>query len=218
MRDLAGGRQGMEDALYRRATSHYDQNFGDQEAQLRTRLENSGLASGSEMYDKQLRNFGQTRDAAYADATDRAIIGADQSQNSAVSRLGQILQMSRGQSPVSSNSSGGSGPDLTGAAQHAYNSQLGNVNAQNAQSGQTASMIASLAAAAMMSDQRLKSDIQPVGVDPKTGLTVYDYEIAGFRERGYLAQEVLEKFPGAVSLHETGFLQVHYSLIGGVPQ
>ena len=78
--------------------------------------------------------------------------------------------------------------------------------------------LASLAAAAMMSDQRLKSDIQPVGVDPKTGLTVYDYEIAGFRERGYLAQEVVEKFPGAVSLHETGFLQVHYSLIGGVPQ
>lgn len=217
MRDLSGGRQGMEDALYRRATSHYDQNFGDQEAQLRTRLENSGLAAGSEMYDKQMRNFGQTRDSAYADAADRAVAGADQGQNSAVSRLAQILQMSRGQSPTSTNSSA-AGPDLSGAAGQAYQSELGNVNAQNAQSGQLMSLIGSLGAAAMLSDRRLKSDISEVRVEPSTGLKVYDYTILGERQRGYMAQEVVEKFPHAVSERPDGFLQVHYGLIGGVPE
>jgi hypothetical protein len=217
LRDLQGGSAGMEDALYRRGTRFYDQNFGDQEAQLRTRLENSGLAAGSEMYDKQMRNFGQTRDSAYADAADRAITGADQSQNAAVSRLAQILQMSRGQTPTSANAGAG-GPDLSGAASQTYQSQLGGVNAQNAQSGQLMSLIGSLGAAAMLSDRRLKSNISEVRVEPSTGLKVYDYTILGERQRGYMAQEVHEKFPGAVSERPDGFLQVHYDLIGGVPQ
>lgn len=146
--DLGGGTQQMQDALYRRATQYYDQNFGDQGEALRTQLLNSGLAEGSEGYDKAMRNFGQTRDTAYADATDRAIVGADQSQNSAVSRLAQIMAMSRGQNPTSSNSAGGAGIDLLSAAMQEYNSKLAGVNANNAQAAnqaQTAQQLGMLA-------------------------------------------------------------------------
>jgi hypothetical protein len=213
--EIGQGTQGVEDALYRRATQHYSQNFGDQEAALRTRLENSGLTAGSEGYDKQLRNFGQTRDAAYADATDRALLGADQSQNSAVSRLAQILSMSRGQMPTSQNIA--AGPDLNAATQATYQGNLGNVNAQNAQMGNLLSTAGQLGSAFLMSDIRLKSNLRPVRTAPNS-LCVYDYEIGGKPQRGYIAQEVREKFPDAVRVRPDGYLEVNYESLGGMPE
>jgi hypothetical protein len=141
--ELGNGRQQVQDALYRRATQYYDQNFGDQEDSLRTRLANQGLVAGSEAYDKELRNFRQTKDTAYGDATDRAITGADQSQNSAVSRLASLLSLSRGQNPSSANGAGGTGVDYAGAANQQYGAQVGQVNAQNAQAAQTNSDVIS---------------------------------------------------------------------------
>lgn len=143
--DLSQGTQGMQDALYRRATQYYDKNFGDQQTALRGQLLNSGLAEGSEAYKKAMGSFDQTRNTAYADAADRAIVGADQSQNSAVNRLAQIMAMSRGQAPTSSNVSGG--PDLLDAANKQYSNQL---NATNAENASTSGTVGSLAMAAAM--------------------------------------------------------------------
>lgn len=148
--DLFGGTQAMQDALYRRSTQYYDQNFGDQESALKTQLVNSGLTQGSEGYDKALRDFGQKRDTAYADATDRAIVGADASQNSAVNRLSSIMAISRGQNPSSSNSAGGESIDYSGAASKSYNSALASTNADNANAAATNSAIGSAAMMAIM--------------------------------------------------------------------
>lgn len=134
--DLGGGRQAVQDALYRRATQYYDQRYGDQEAQLRTRLANQGLNEGSEAFDRELRNFRQTRDTAYADATDRAISGANQQENDAVARIVNILNLSRATNPTSGNSAGGAGTDLLSAANQAYTANLGATNAQNAANAQ----------------------------------------------------------------------------------
>ena len=82
----------LQDALYRRSTQYYDQNFGDQESALRSQLLNSGLTQCSEAYDKAMRNFGQTRDTAYADAADRAVTMADES-----ARANDLLALQRGQ-------------------------------------------------------------------------------------------------------------------------
>jgi hypothetical protein len=214
--NLGGNAQEMQDALYRRGTQYYDQRFNQGEDALRTRLENSGLMAGSAGYDNQLEKFQQDKNTAYADATDRALIGSDQSQNSQVSRLAQIMAMSRGQTPQSGSASA-AGPDLLGATNQQYQTAVGANNAQNAQAGQTASTIGQLATLAiMMSDRRLKSDIIPVGTGAY-GLTVYDYTIFGRRERGYMAQEVAEKLPSAVHRHASGYLMVDYSALGGRP-
>lgn len=145
--ELGGGTQGVQDALYRRATQYYGDRFGDEEAAMRARLENSGLTAGGTAYDRELRNFGRMKNTAYADATDRAITGADASQNSAVSRLAQILAMSRGQAPTSGNNTA-PGADLLGATQGQHNAQLARVNAENANTASTTSTVGSLAAMA----------------------------------------------------------------------
>lgn len=134
--DLGQGRQAVQDALYRRATQYYGQNFGDQENQLRTRLANQGLNEGTEAFERELRNFRQTRDSAYADATDRAIAGADQQENNAVARIVNILNMSKATTPTSGNSAGGAGTDLLSAANQAYTANLGASNAQAAADAQ----------------------------------------------------------------------------------
>lgn len=87
-------RQKLQDSIYNRSTQYYDQNFGDQEDSLRSRLINQGLTEGSEAYDREMRNFGQQRQSAYADATDRAIMGADEAAR-AQQGLDQQYDLSR---------------------------------------------------------------------------------------------------------------------------
>ena len=69
------------------------------------------------------------------------------------------------------------------------------------------------AGAAMMSDSRLKTDIQPVGKTPG-GLNIYSYRyLWGERAVGVMADEALVLYPNAVSVHDSGYLQVDYSRI-----
>jgi len=72
-----------------------------------------------------------------------------------------------------------------------------------------------LAKAGMFSDRRLKSKIERIGTHP-SGLPWYSYEIFGQPSEGVMADEVLQVNPDAVSVHESGFLMVDYSALGGV--
>lgn len=65
------------------------------------------------------------------------------------------------------------------------------------------------AAAMAFSDERLKTNVQRVGTHP-LGVGVYEYDIAGRRERGVMAQELLRVKPQAVFRHPSGFLMVDY--------
>ena len=65
--------------------------------------------------------------------------------------------------------------------------------------------------AQLLSDRRLKTDIQPVGrLDD--GQTVYSYRFRGSprTELGLIAQEVEKRRPDAVRLHPSGFKMVDY--------
>lgn len=130
----------LADKLYKQSTKYYDQNYGNQEAALRTQLLNSGLAEGSAGYQNAMDKFNQQRNSAYGDAANTAAINAEQQsqteQNNAVNRLAQIMSMSHGQAPNSSNNSALS-QDLTSAAANSYNSQLAATNAANAQTSST---------------------------------------------------------------------------------
>lgn len=68
------------------------------------------------------------------------------------------------------------------------------------------------------SDSSCKQFLQEVGRDRRSELRVYDFWYVGEdtsepRHRGYIAQEVREKYPHAVSRGVRGFLKVDYSLI-----
>jgi len=67
-------------------------------------------------------------------------------------------------------------------------------------------------AAAMMSDRRLKSNIEHVGKTPG-GHNWYEYDIFGRRDSGVMAQELLETLPDAVLLGDDGFYRVDYSKV-----
>lgn len=76
---------------------------------------------------------------------------------------------------------------------------------------------AKLGAAWIGSDRRLKEAIEPVGVDARTGLTLYEFNYIGDPDRrhvGVMADEVLKVDPEAVSTDHDGFMQVDYGRLG----
>jgi len=81
-----------------------------------------------------------------------------------------------------------------------YQGDLARSNAQNANAANLTRGLATLGTTAvMMSDVRLKSNIERVGTHP-LGIGIYEYDIFGARQRGVMAQEVLEVKPEAVEM------------------
>ena len=68
----------------------------------------------------------------------------------------------------------------------------------------------------IVSDMRLKENIQSAGVDEVTGLNLYDfnYKWNPKRFRGVMAQEVREQYPEAVYTSGAGWLAVDYDILG----
>ena len=67
---------------------------------------------------------------------------------------------------------------------------------------------------ALFSDERLKTDIRRIGqTDAGVPLYIYRYITGGPPQIGVLAQELAETQPEAVSMHDSGFLQVHYGMV-----
>jgi len=66
----------------------------------------------------------------------------------------------------------------------------------------------------LFSDRRLKRDIYHIGAFP-SGVPLYIFRFHGFDDWhvGVMADEVLDFIPQAVSEHESGYLQVNYSLL-----
>jgi hypothetical protein len=62
---------------------------------------------------------------------------------------------------------------------------------------------------ALFSDRRLKSNIVKVGDHP-LGIGIYEYDIFGNRERGVMAQELMQVMPDAVHQHPSGYFMVDY--------
>lgn len=93
------------------------------------------------------------------------------------------------------------------AAMDQYGIKSSNVNAANAGlysmfgAGQKA-----------FSDRRLKSNIVQVGTHP-LGIGVYEYDIFGERQRGVMADEVLNVRPEAVIEHPSGYMMVNYGML-----
>lgn len=93
---------------------------------------------------------------------------------------------------------------------------LGGGSALAGAMGGSAGWLGTLASVAgIFSDERLKENIEHVGVE--NGHNVYEFEYlngSGKRYRGVMAQEVLEKNPSAIMMDKSGYMAVDYSKIG----
>jgi len=108
-------------------------------------------------------------------------------------------------------------PQLLNAANMQYQAALDASNAKNAAFGNTMSGLFSLGSAAIgnpfaFSDRRLKRNIQRVGTHA-TGVGIYDYDMAGYRQRGVIAQELQKVRPDLVRRHASGYLTVNYGAL-----
>jgi hypothetical protein len=91
------------------------------------------------------------------------------------------------------------------AEQNNYNQQVATQNANTA----GLYSLGAAGAKAFFSDIRLKSNIVKVGNHP-IGIGIYEYDIFGQRERGVIAQELMQVMPDAVHQHPSGYLMVDY--------
>lgn len=88
-------------------------------------------------------------------------------------------------------------------------------NAQSASADNFTKGLFSVGAAAapvLMSDRRLKSNIERVGTHP-LGIGIYEYDIFGSRQRGVMADEVETVRPEAVLTHPSGYKMVNYGAL-----
>jgi hypothetical protein len=146
-------RSRLTDSLYRRNTQYFDRRFGVSQNALESKLANSGLARGSEAWNNELARFNEDKNQAYADATDRAVIGGEQqsqaNQQNSFNRILSAMTAMRGgmtAGPQSANTGAMAnvpGADYLGAMNGNYNQQLSQYNAQlGATNAQNASRMA----------------------------------------------------------------------------
>lgn len=208
-----------------------------QQSQLETRLANQGLRQGSAAYKQALDEMNMRQAAERYNALDTAgneaarlynmqrtsaqdsnqirqamIAEEAQRRGMSLNEMNAVLsgqQVAMPQMPSFQAASKAETPNLLGAAQMGYDAQLGAVNAQNAQAGNITSGLFQLGSAYLMSDIRLKSNIQKVGAFP-SGIGIYDYTMLGMPQRGVIAQEVQAVRPDLVKRHRTGYLMVNY--------
>jgi hypothetical protein len=132
--------------------------------------------------------------------------------------MNELMTMLRGQGSIGMPQfnpvplqAGSRAADVLGASQQQYGAAMDKANADAAAKSQMLGTVGTLAGT-FFSDIRLKTNIEMVGVH-SCGVPLYEYDIFGERQRGVMAQELLEVMPEAVSLHESGFYQVNYDML-----
>ena len=213
-------RQRMENAVYNQASTKLNQQFEQGLSNLNTKLQNQGIAVGSQAYNNAMSNLQNDQYDALTNAAYESVI---QGQNAFSNSLndsinaGNFTNSARQQSlseilQVLQNSI--SGYDVYNNIFNAMSQASDKVSKDSSTAyglkadGQD---ISSLLAA--LSDIRLKENISPVG-KLDNGLTVYRFNYIGnpCTQIGLIAQEVKEVKPEAVVKGEDGYWRVNYNL------
>jgi len=187
--------------------------------QNETDLVNRGMRPGSTAYNDARDQFAQSRSTAYNNANLSNYSTALQSQMALADRpLNQILALSgqgQVQQPnfVNAPQSSVAGTDVAGIANAGYQQQMQGYNAGQQTLGGLFSAGASLIP--LLSDRRAKKDIVRIG-QTDSGVPVYkfSYKHGGPTQIGYIAQDLLESHPEAVTMGPDGFYRVQYDKVG----
>jgi hypothetical protein len=231
-----GSIQAAQQGAYQTLSQMLQPGRQQQEAGLEAKLANMGLPRGSEAWNREkakLQSDWAQQDKsmmAQALAEGRADVGAQaqlrqqaiaeeaQRRGMSLNELNALLtgqQVSMPQMPSFMGASAGQAPNLLGAAQaqgqYGLNAANQNLAAQASgpDIGSLVGTVGGIAAAAMLSDVRLKSGLRALGRGAR-GLTMYAYRIGGREEIGVLAQEVAMVAPHLVVVTSSGHLAVCY--------
>jgi hypothetical protein len=202
---------------------------------LENQLANQGITdTGSEAYKNAMLAQNQRENDLYNSAAVSGINIGNQARqqaiqeqsffrNEPINTLNAVRSGSQVTTPNFTNTPGQaqvSGPDMMTAANNAYNAQMGDYNAQQAQRGQTAGAATSLLAAyiasgALASDIRLKHRIRRIGTHRRMGIGIYRYAYKGTDQLyvGVMAQELEKVNPAAVITMPSGYKAVKYGVI-----
>ena len=228
--NLKLGNEATEARLMELGSARLTPQFARDEESLRTRLANSGIRAGSDAWNAEMQRFGQTKN----DATNQLLLsGRGQAnaelmaeRNAPINEISALMSGSQVSNPnfTSTPQANVGGVDYAGMVANNYNAQnqqyQAQVGQQNAMMGGMFGLGGTLGGAAMkygpglmmMSDRRLKSDIERIGTTV-LGLPLYEYTIFGERQRGVMADEVREVMPEAVIRLPNGYDAVNYSLL-----
>lgn len=202
--------------------------------QLETQLANEGIRQGSEAYAERMRQFEQQSGDAYnklfLDSYTMANDAALKEWLLPLTEMGMLTAAGSGAAMPSLPQFGQpAGPgvaptDLTGTVMQAYQHEAANANAamgglyglgSAALGGWAQAGFPGLAAGlALISDRRLKTDIERIGDDPR-GWGVFSFRYVWGPERfiGYMADEVEPIRPDAVVTGPDGFKAIRYDLL-----
>lgn len=218
-------RKRAEEAQFNSYMNYMQPKFEQQTSDLATRLQNKGLAVGSEAYQRAMNDLQDSQNRAINQASYDATTAGQNAYSQSLAdsinagNFGNTAQLSYINQLLAQLEGSQSSYDVAmdryaaqnnlasqryAAEQQAANNRLAMINSLM-QAGGTA--------AAMSSDKRLKENIVPVG-KLNNGLTVYCYNFIGedIPQIGLIAQEVQKVKPEAVVEREDGYLMVNYKL------
>jgi hypothetical protein len=195
--------------------------FNRDQADLDSRLANSGIEKGSDAWARSQDVLQRSKNDALAQAQ----LGASQQrgmdlnqdivqQNQSLNQLNALRSGSQVGAPQFQGTQGqgtsylDAGIAQGNAATAAYNGQVAGNNA-------LMGGLASLGSAAILSDARLKKNIRRIGTYSKGfGKYTWDWVDDSGSGVGVLAQEVQASMPEAIHTSPGGWLRVDYSMIG----
>ncbi len=219
-------RQRMENAVYNQAADKLNKQFSLDAADLNTRLQNQGLAVGSNAYQNAFSTLQDSQYDALQNASYNSIIQGQSAFSNSLNDMvtaGNFTNNARQLSLseiLQSLQNSISGYQVQKDKFNAWNTASDQITDQGQRSSQGLTLkdgvqimnsMAMLASAS--SDLRLKENISPVG-QLDNGLTVYRFNYIGSPQTqiGLIAQEVRDVKPDAVTVGEDGYLRVNYAL------
>lgn len=220
-------RKQAQDAVYDRNAAYLDPQFARGEESTRTRLANQGVVEGSEAWKNAMTDFGMEKEMAYRQARNDAVTAGSGERAQGMQELFALRNQPlnefnalRSASPVampqfSAPAASNTNPaDLQGAIYGSYQGQMNAWNAKQQANNNLLGGMFGLGSAALLSDERAKEDIEPVGeLNDGTGLFSYRYKGHPETHVGVMAQEVEKTNPSAVITGPDGLKRVKYAKV-----
>jgi hypothetical protein len=197
----------VENATFTRAMNLLEPGFQRQMSDFQQTMADRGLPVGGSAYDDEFANISRSQNKAREDAALSAVLaGKDVASRERGQRFNEMASI-LGQNQVAP-----SAPlDVTGAANMAMNNNMANAQARQGKKSSATNAGATLGAAYMMSDPRVKSNAVIVG-EFMPGINIWEFNYIGDTERrtGFMSTEVKRIFPEAVVTRDDGYEMVNY--------
>lgn len=213
----------VEDRLWELGSSRLTPQFAKDEEALRTRLANSGVQAGSAAWNSEFERLTQAqtdaRNQLLLNGRGQAIQEILTERNQPINEITALLNGSQVSQPnfVNTPQTQVAGTDYLGAVNSAYQGQMQayqqKVASNNAMMGGLFGLAGTIGKAAipMISDRRLKRDIERVGTLPN-GLPTYHFRYLDHDTvyHGLMSDDVRKLHPDAVVVMPNGFDAVYY--------